>query len=956
MTEIKSIKMDYFGQAIGTGTMPSLSWVIQSDMVCVIQTAYQIQLSKNADFKEILYDSTKVISSESSGIKTCDASDLDSCSRYWIRVKVWVSEGFHEKIQGKSQEKPLEVYEEESNFSTPVSFVTGLLKNEWHGDFVSAETKADKSNSKGTYLRKSFEVRKGVREAYICSTALGLYHLYLNNEQVGNDEMAPGWTSYHHHLCYQTYDVTSQLRIGTNAIGAHIGAGWYKGLMGFVHERNNYGDQTALLLQLTIRYEDGSTQIISTDESWLGCDSPVTFSEIYDGEIYDARLEQPGWSAPDFIPQTDNEFHRLSEAEKEALTRDVFQHPFTDKEKARQRQIASSYRPHTTAWHTAEKVAFSKDVLTAQPGCRVNVEMELPAKKLFVTPKGETVVDFGQNLTGCIRFRVKGRAGLCVKLRCFEILDAEGNAYFDNLRTAKAQVSYICKDDREAIYREQFSFQGFRYAKLEGWETMPSKDDFTACVIHSQMEETGHFSCSNPLLNQLEHNIEWGLRGNFLDIPTDCPQRDERMGWTGDAQIFCRTATFLRNTWPFFSKWLKDIAYDQTPEGGVPHMVPDIMPFHKITDWLLGQGTHSAAAWADVAVINPWTLYQAYGDKAILEQQFDSMKKWIDFMRTHSADNIWNYKLQFGDWVALDAEEGSYFGATPNDLTCTAYYAYSTGLFAKICRALGKEKEACEYQKCYEQIVEKFQKTFLDENGVMKVQTQTAHILALYFDLIPRKGKAKTIEGLKRLLAKENGHLVTGFVGTPYFCHALSQNGCVKEAYELLLKEDFPSWLYQVKAGATTVWEHWDGLKPDGTMWSPDMNSFNHYAYGAIGEWMYRVIAGIEIDENNPGYRHILFAPKTGGNLTWAQGSYESVYGTVALRWEKKDDRTFVTIRVPANTTATLTLEENAADIQGDLCMKRGEDGLFCAEAGSGTWSVSYKTASGDLLDLKKST
>ena len=320
------------------------------------------------------------------------------------------------------------------------------------------------------------------------------------------------------------------------------------------------------------------------------------------------------------------------------------------------------------------------------------------------------------------------------------------------------------------------------------------------------MRETGHFACSNQLINQLQHNIEWGLRGNFVDIPTDCPQRDERMGWTGDAQIFCRTATFLRNTYPFFLKWLRDVALDQTAEGGVPHVVPNSLQYAGVRDWLLGQGLHSAAAWADVAVINPWTLYQAYGDIRILENQFDSMHRWIDFMRTHSQNGIWNYKLQFGDWVALDAEEGSYYGATPNDLTCTAYYAYSTGLFVKSCEALGKQEIAAEYRALYENIVAGFQREFLDERGVMKVQTQTAHIVALYFHLVPDKGIAGTLAGLKRLLDKENGHLVTGFVGTPYFCHALSQNGAVKEAYDLLLKEDFPSWLYQVKAGATTVW------------------------------------------------------------------------------------------------------------------------------------------------------
>ena len=937
MTNIERIRMDYLEHPVGTDRMPELDWIIASSGTDAMQTAYQVQLAKEADFADVIYDSGKIESSESAHVRM-EQAKLESCTRYYVRVKVWVNGCFDG-----------EAGEEESGFSAPASFVTALLDNEWQGEFVSAETRADKSNSKGTYLRKEFSVRGEIREAYICSTALGLYHLYLNGKPVGHDQMAPGWTSYHHQICYQTYDVTQQLREGENALGAHLGAGWYKGMMGFVHERNNYGEQTALLLQLTIRYEDGSVQTLVTDESWIGCDSPVTFSEIYDGEIYDARLEQPGWNLPGFEPVMDQTFRRLTKEEYDALERDPLKQPFSDEEKAAQRRTAAAYHPHTTAWHQAETVACPKEILVAQPGCRVTIEQEIPAARLFTTPKGERVLDFGQNLTGWIRFRVRGTAGKMVHLRCFETLDAAGNAYFDNLREAKAEVKYICGSSDEAEYQEQFSFQGFRYAKLEVWPDDAACRDFTACVVHSEMEETGHFSCSNPLLNQLEHNIEWGLRGNFLDIPTDCPQRDERMGWTGDAQIFCRTASYLRNTWPFFKKWLKDVAYDQTPEGGVPHMVPDIMPFHVITDWLLGQGTHSAAAWADVAVINPWTLYLTYGDKEILEQQFESMKKWIDFMQEHAVDDIWNYKLQFGDWVALDAEEGSFFGATPNDLTCTAYYAYSTGLFVKTCRVLGKTELAEKYQALYDRIVKKFQKTFLDENGVMKVQTQTAHIVALYFRLLPESGVKGTVEGLKRLLAKENGHLVTGFVGTPYFCHALSQNGCVKEAYDLLLKEDFPSWLYQVKAGATTVWEHWDGMKPDGSMWSADMFSFNHYAYGAIGEWLYRVIAGLEIDETAPGYRHAILAPKTGGGLTWAKGSYDSVYGTVSAHWEEKDGLVTLTVHVPVNTTASLILEQGAADAKSGasnakrLTFTAGKDGLLQTELGSGTWTVTYR-------------
>ncbi len=456
------------------------------------------------------------------------------------------------------------------------------------------------------------------------------------------------------------------------------------------------------------------------------------------------------------------------------------------------------------------------------------------------------------------------------------------------------------------------------------------------------MVRTGEITCSNPLLNQLHHNYLWGMKGNFLDVPTDCPQRDERLGWTGDAQIFCRTASYLANTYTFFKKWLRDVEVDQTPEGGVPHVVPNIEEGRTDGNWLLRQGPHSAAAWADVAVIAPWTMYLMFGDKEILMRQYESMKGWIGFMREHSEDYIWNYKLQFGDWVALDAEEGSYFGATPNDLTCTAYFAYSTGLFAKVARLLDKP-EAAEYEELYGKIVRKFQQTFFDEEGNLTAQTQTAHIVALYFKLTPKEYVSRTVEGLKRLLEKENGHLVTGFVGTPYFCHALSQNGCVKEAYDLLLKEDFPSWLYQVKMGATTIWEHWDGLKPDGTMWSADMNSFNHYAYGAIGEWMYRVMAGLEADEKAGGFKHAVLYPRPGGGLSFVDGRYHSIYGREAVRWEADGKEITLRVKIPANTTAEIRLDngEEVSEADGLIFTEAGE--YLTAQAGSGEYEIRYR-------------
>jgi alpha-L-rhamnosidase len=512
-------------------------------------------------------------------------------------------------------------------------------------------------------------------------------------------------------------------------------------------------------------------------------------------------------------------------------------------------------------------------------------------------------------------------------------------------------MKYTFAREETVTYSPYFTFMGFQYAVIRQFPGEPSLDAFTAYTLHSEMRRTGYIETSHPLVNQLAHNILWGLKGNFLDVPTDCPQRDERLGWTGDAQIFCRTASFLVNTYTFYQKWLTDVRLDQRPDGGVPHVIPNVMASGVLAegmepkeDQFSWDDAHSAAAWADVAVINPWTMYLNYGDVRVLEQQYDSMKAWINFMRDHAKDYIWNYKMQFGDWVALDAEEGSYLGATPNDLTCTAFFAYSTSLFVKAAKVLGREEDAAEYSQLYRHIVDKFQNTFFDAEGNMTVQTQTAHIVALYFDLVKEENRQKTVEGLKRLLDRENGHLVTGFVGTPYFCHALSRNGCVKEAYDLLLKEDFPSWLYQVRMGATTVWEHWDGIREDGSMWSPDMNSFNHYSYGAIGEWMVRVAGGLEIDEKQPGYRHVLLYPRIGGDFEFFKVRYESIYGTIESGWEKRGDDMILHFKVPANTTATISLDDAEAVKESDgLTFTADSQGILSAQAGSGTYEICYR-------------
>lgn len=881
MLRVEKILFNYAERLQGTEDFPVVGWQIQSDRNHVIQKSWRLQVSEDAGFAEPVYDSQRVESAQSQHIHLREIALMPS-RRYFVRVKISDNDG------------------ECSEWSQAAEFVSGLPAECWQGKFISAEEPADKVISKGTLLRNQLHLAKleDIASVFVHASALGIYQLYCNGRKVGNDELTPGWTSYDHQLLYQTYDLTPLVKAGNNVLGASIGAGWYKGDMSFNRYRNYYGERTAFICQVVINYKDGTRQLWGTDEHWQSSYSPVLFSEIYDGEIYDARLEQSGWNRAEF------------DAGK---------------------------------WRTVSVIDADLSVLRAQGDATVQQIETIVPVSFFTTPKGERVIDFGQNLTGWVAFSVKGRAGDKVVLRHFEVLDAQGNVYLANLRSAKQRIEYTLKGTEEEHYHPRFTFQGFRYVKIESWPGEFSLSQVTAVVIHSQMRQTGEFVCSNPDLNQLHHNILWGLKGNFVDVPTDCPQRDERLGWTGDAQIFCRTASYLMQTRNFFAKWLADLRYDQTPEGAVPHVVPDILTGKSDNDLnLTNGGTVAAAAWADAAVINPWTMYLMYGDRETLRQQYASMKGWVDFMRNHAVDNQWCYKLQFGDWVALDAREGSYFGATPDDLICMAYFALSTLLFAKAAKALGEEDDYQHYFALHQAIVESFRREFFTATGRLAVRTQTAHILALYFNLVPEAYRAKTVAGLLELLAEHDGHLVTGFVGTPYFCHALSENGQVDAAWQLLLKDDFPSWLYQVKAGATTIWEHWDGVKPDGTMWSPDMNSFNHYAYGAIGEWLYRAAAGINTREDEPGFKHSILRPLPGGGLEWLKARYSSVYGDICVHWQQEAQTVTLEVDIPANTRSTLILDGAQTLLDANGIAFAPMDGGYSAEVGSGHYRVIF--------------
>ena len=873
MLKIISLTTNYLKNPSGIIGIPQIGWAIESDKSCTVQTCYHLTIADSSG--KVIYDSGEVLSSQSAHIET--ELGLEDITEYTVSVRV--TDNYGETASSVSH------------------FITGYQVSEnWEGDFISVDY-GYPAESFSTLLRKEFLVEGQVRDAFFIGSAHGLYNACLNGEKIGEDWLAPGWTSYSKRLQYQIYKITDLLKAGTNALCIELGAGWYKGKMSFNLNRNHYGDHTAFGGQILIRYTNGTEAHILTDSHWKGTRGPIVFSEIYDGEINDMRLSPVGWKEPGYDDST---------------------------------------------WDNVQIVDQSSSVLTPQIGEGVQIEQRLEPVSLFTTPGGDWVVDFGQVLTGwCNLSMLVSAPGDVFKIQLFETLDALGNVYTANLRTAKQTVTYISKGGA-FDYHPLFTFQGFRYAHILQWPGEPREDNFSAFVLHSALPLTGSFSCSEKLINQLHHNILWSMKGNFVDIPTDCPQRDERLGWTGDVQIFNQTAMYLANCYTFFSKWLLDVAADQTADGGVPHVVPDIITGKSKDDWLAKQGTYGASAWGDVAVILPWNLYLTYGDKAVLQRQYASMKRWIDFMTAHSSEDcLFAYALQFGDWVALDAEEGSYFGATPTSYTCAAFYCHTTSIFSKIAEILGNKEDHCYYAELAKRIKASFQAHFLLPNGHLAIRTQTAQIIALEFELVPDSFRKTVAEDLLELLKENDGHLVTGFIGTPYFCHALSSTGFVDEAYSLLLRKEFPGWLYQVTKGATTIWEHWDGLKPDGSMWSPDMNSFNHYAYGSVGAWLYSDAAGIRPDESNPGYRHFTLRPKISKAFSALHCCFDSIYGEIESSWKTEGDKAVYRFRIPANTTATLFLE-NLSDVKEADFSYNLDGTLLTAEIPSGSYHITY--------------
>jgi alpha-L-rhamnosidase len=890
--EVKQLICEYKTNPLGIDVLnPRLSWQLTSSEKEVLQNAYEIRVAETPaklNSGKPIWSTGKVNGSQSVGV-VYNGPALLSMQRVYWQVRVWDNKN------------------KATAWSETASWEMGILKpTDWKASWISfGDEKEAKGSKPAQYFRKEFSISKKVKSARVYSTALGLYQLYINGAKVSSDLFTPGWTSYKKRLQYQTYDVTSMLK-EKNAIGVLLADGWYRGNIGFSKQNNYYGKQLAMLLQLQVTYTDGSVETISSDNSWkVTANGPIVESDIYNGELYDARLELTGWDQAGY---------------------------------------------DMSKWSNAAPYVQSNDILIAPQGVPVKAIEEIKPIKIFVTPKGETVFDMGQNMVGWVRLKVAGKKGDQVTLKFAEVLDKAGNFYTDNLRAAKCTDVCFLKGEGTEIFEPHFTFHGFRFVKIEGLTATPALDQITGIVIHSDMKPTGTFTCSDTLINQLQHNIQWGQKGNFLDVPTDCPQRDERLGWTGDAQVFSMTAAFNFDVAAFYTKWMGDVAADQLPDGKVPHVIPDVL-----------NGGGGSTAWADASVIVPWTVYLSYGDVRILEKQYPSMKAWVGYMTARAGEkHLWTGDNHFGDWLAFATTNSDYPGATTEkDLIATAYYCYSTTLLSKIATIIGQKEDAAMYKKLAADIKEAFNKEFVTANGRLVSHTQTAYALALAFDLLPENLVPKAAAYFAGDVQKF-GHLTTGFVGTPLLCKTLSAIGRDDLAFKLLNNKKYPSWLYPVLQGATTIWERWDGQKPDGTFQDVGMNSFNHYAYGAIGEWIYRHVAGIDIDAENPGYKHILLAPHPGGGLKNASAEIVTLYGKVASSWKFENSDFVYEVVIPANTTATVSLPYATAEQvkQDGLPLKAGsvqKTNELQINLGSGKYIFSYPDQALQAATAKKS-
>lgn len=711
-----------------------------------------------------------------------------------------------------------------------------------------------KTPAAAPHLRFDFVLEKVPTHAELTATALGLYECEINGHRVGNEVFAPGWTDYGKRVHCQSFDVRALLRRGENAIGAILGDGWYCGHVAW-GDRQTYGDRPAFRACLELTFADGTRQTIVTGPDWTAMPGPILANDLLLGEHYDARCELPNWST------------------------------------------ANAQASHWLPVLSGELDGIAIHPSPAPPIRRIQERAPVTVRDISVSrwPGLGRLFDFGQNFSGRIRLRVRAARGITITLRHGETLDANGNLYTANLDKAAATDYYTCKGDHWETWEPRFTFHGFRHVEISGYHSTHSVEA-TGIVLHSDMESTGEFSCSHPLISRLQENIRWGQKSNFLDVPTDCPNRSERLGWTGDVQVFVPTACFNYNVHGFFEKWMRDVRDAQRPDGSIPRVIPNTVNCDE-----------GGPGWCDAVVVCPWTVYQTYGDKKILADNYDAMVRFLNHLKKHRCrDHIRSHPDVdpwggFGDWMALDGND-NFTGATPKDLIATAFYAEVTRIVSRIAALLGKKKDAAGFRALHSRITAAFRQRFLTPAGLLVADTQTAYVLALKFDLLPTAQRQSAARQLIRLLEKRSWHLSTGFVGTPYLLEVLANHGQLDAAYRLLEQETNPSWLAQVKNGATTIWERWDGWTPEKGFQDPSSNSFNHYAYGSVGAWLYQSVAGLASEA--PGYRKVRFCPRPGGSLTWAKASLKTEAGRIAIQWKIRNRKLTVDLEVPAGCAA----------------------------------------------------
>lgn len=874
---------------IGHGnTRPTLSWQLPVSAKIEKVVAYEINVASSpTDLKNgnaDLWNSGKIEKHWATGVQYGGITLGSRSSAFW-RVRVWPEKG------GPTA------------WSTIASFEIGLLKaSDWSAQWIAAPIFGSRrSRPAAPHLRKAFELGQKVRKARLHITARGLYVCELNGQSISEDELAPGWTEYAKRIPVRAYDVTSLLEKGTNVLGATLGDGWYCGRICW-KDRQNYGDRPSLLAQLELERDDGTTQVLTTDESWQWRTGGLVENDIITGESYDARLAIKGWSSPEF---------------------------------------------DASDWAVCELETASPAVVEPARGLPVRAQERLkPISRTAANcgipgPEKEAYIfDLGQNFSGRIRVKLKGKRGTCVRFRYAEMLEAPDRVYVENLRSAEATDYYTLAGDAAGEqWQTLFTFHGFRFI-----ETTFNKGDATlleieGIVLHNDLRKTGSFSSSDPLINQLQHNILWGQKSNFLEAPTDCPQRDERLGWTGDAQMFARTAAFNSDVQVFFKKWSQDLRDAQGEDGHIPMVAPSV----------LQEDDDAGPAWSDAHIICPWMMYLCYNDIATLAEHYDSMQRFIkqlidkcskNWIRSHPDLEIFH---GYGDWLAIDGSMDR-FGNTPKDLIGTAYLAYDLSLMAKIATLLNKKTDAATYTKWQGECTAAFNERFVTPEGQVLGGTQTSYVLALHFDLLPKKKRATAVRELLREIKERDYHLSTGFVGTPYICHVLTRFGHLDTAYKLLEQKTFPSWLLPVSNGATTMWERWNSWTPEDGFGDVSMNSFNHYAYGAIGEWLYSTVAGLDFDESCPGYQTVRFRPQPGGSLTQAAAALETPRGKASIKWKKSKNGLKLTLVVPCNTEATLELPaEWKKPIDAKLEKANASASKLVWKIGTGTHHLSFR-------------